>query len=117
MIGRWFWYPMRWKLIKHNRRTEDSISIKEILFVILLLILMSAAGTDYAKAAGETELAKQTQNPVSDLISLPFQNNTNFDIGPDGPWNRGQTHYCPTTHNHVKKKGLNPLSLLKWVCE
>ena len=44
---------------------------------------MSAAGTDYAHAAGETELARQTQNPVSDLISLPFQNNTNFDIGPD----------------------------------
>jgi hypothetical protein len=28
------------------------------------------------------ELAKKTQNPVSDLISLPFQNNTNFGLGP-----------------------------------
>lgn len=28
------------------------------------------------------DLAKKTQNPVSDLISLPFQNNINFDVGP-----------------------------------
>jgi hypothetical protein len=27
------------------------------------------------------ELAKKTQNPVSDLISVPFQNNFNFDTG------------------------------------
>jgi hypothetical protein len=29
------------------------------------------------------ELAKAAQNPVADLISLPLQNNTNFDWGPD----------------------------------
>jgi hypothetical protein len=31
----------------------------------------------------EEELAKAAQNPVADLISLPFQNNTNFGYGPD----------------------------------
>jgi hypothetical protein len=30
----------------------------------------------------EEELAKAAQNPVADLISLPFQNNTNFNFGP-----------------------------------
>ena len=29
-----------------------------------------------------TELARKTQNPVADLISLPFQNNLNFNAGP-----------------------------------
>ena len=29
----------------------------------------------------ETELAKKTQNPVADLISVPFQNNFNFNTG------------------------------------
>jgi hypothetical protein len=29
------------------------------------------------------ELAKLAQNPVGNLISLPFQNNTNFNFGPD----------------------------------
>ena len=36
--------------------------------------------------SGETsasDLAKKTQNPIADLISLPFQNNTNFNVGPD----------------------------------
>ena len=28
------------------------------------------------------ELAKLTQNPVGNLISVPFQNNTNFNVGP-----------------------------------
>jgi hypothetical protein len=31
----------------------------------------------------QEELAKAAQNPVADLISLPFQNNTNFGYGPD----------------------------------
>lgn len=30
------------------------------------------------------ELARATQNPVADLITLPFQNNTNFNFGPNG---------------------------------
>lgn len=31
-----------------------------------------------------SDLAKQTQNPVANLISLPLQNNTFFDVGPNG---------------------------------
>jgi len=39
---------------------------------------------EVAAQADETqELAKKTQNPVSDLISIPFQNNFNFEAGPD----------------------------------
>jgi hypothetical protein len=41
-----------------------------------------------AATADETAaLAKATQNPVASLISVPFQNNTNFAIG---PYNRTQ---------------------------
>jgi hypothetical protein len=29
------------------------------------------------------DLAKKAQNPIANLISLPFQNNTNFEWGPD----------------------------------
>ena len=29
-----------------------------------------------------TELAKKIQNPIGDLYSFPFQNNTNFNYGP-----------------------------------
>ena len=33
--------------------------------------------------SADQDLAKQAQNPIANLISLPFQNNTNFGIGPD----------------------------------
>ncbi len=29
-------------------------------------------------------LAEEAQNPIADLISLPFQNNTNFNVGRHG---------------------------------
>jgi len=48
-----------------------------ILFVLAWIGIPRLAWTQ-----DEAELAKKTQNPVSDLISLPFQNNTNFGIGP-----------------------------------
>lgn len=35
-------------------------------------------------ASDETELAKQSQNPVANIISLPFENNAFFDVGPSG---------------------------------
>ena len=30
-----------------------------------------------------TALAEKFQNPIADLISFPFQNNTNFNVGPN----------------------------------
>jgi hypothetical protein len=41
------------------------------------------AAEESAAEDSETELAKQTQNPVADLISVPFQNNFNFGVGPE----------------------------------
>jgi hypothetical protein len=43
-----------------------------------------ASPTDKPDAENQTQsLAKAVQNPVASLISVPFQNNTNFDIGPN----------------------------------
>jgi len=49
------------------------------LVMVACLILITFG---VATASEEGDLAKATQNPVADLISLPFQNNTNFDVGP-----------------------------------
>lgn len=43
---------------------------------------MSAAAPVYAELSAE-ELAKLAQNPVGNLISVPFQNNTNLNYGPE----------------------------------
>jgi len=43
-----------------------------------LLVFTHARGQEMNKS----ELAQKAQNPVADLISLPFQNNMNFNAGP-----------------------------------
>jgi hypothetical protein len=47
-----------------------------------LLLVMACVSTP-GLAQDDGELAKKTQNPVADLISVPFQNNVNFGVGPD----------------------------------
>src|SRR6187431_2505894 len=50
-------------------------------FLIASLAAALAAPVD-AELTAE-ELAKLAQNPVGNLISLPFQNNTNLNFGPE----------------------------------
>jgi hypothetical protein len=66
------------------RRNPQEIDMKNIARVAAgatLLGLVLAATSARAELSPE-ELAKLAQNPVGNLISLPFQNNTNFDFGP-----------------------------------
>jgi hypothetical protein len=49
-----------------------------MLVVIAVLVLTTPLGAQQ----DETELAKKTQNPVADPISVPFQHNFNFGAGP-----------------------------------
>jgi len=59
------------------------------IFLLTLLIFTPAAALAAADGDGilepgenlEEELAKASQNPVADLISLPFQNNIGFKVG------------------------------------
>jgi hypothetical protein len=48
-----------------------------------LLVAISLVFATPSRAAESTaELAKAAQNPLANLISLPFQDNTSFEIGP-----------------------------------
>jgi hypothetical protein len=53
------------------------------LFSILLMILLQALIQTILAQESNTELAKAAQNPLANLISFPFQNNTNFNYGLD----------------------------------
>ena len=48
----------------------------------VIVVLASVATPTRAELSAE-ELAKLAQNPVGNLISVPFQNNTNLNVGPD----------------------------------
>ena len=50
-------------------------------FSVLTAALLVATPA-FAELSAE-ELAKLAQNPVGNLISVPFQNNTNLNVGPD----------------------------------
>lgn len=52
--------------------------------IIISLLVVFCANVLMGAEQTSNELAKQAQNPVANMISLPFQNNTNFDIGPEG---------------------------------
>src|SRR5690242_10154025 len=53
---------------------------KSVLWVICAATAaMPLLGQDQGPTTAE--LQKQTQNPVSSLISIPFQNNVNFPVG------------------------------------
>ncbi len=50
--------------------------------LILIIVLVVCVCMTQAVSAQE-DLAKKSQNPVGDMISLPFENNTYFGIGPN----------------------------------
>ena len=51
--------------------------------LLIAVAACSLAATPLSAQEGDAAaLAKAAQNPIADMISLPFQNNTNFDVGP-----------------------------------
>jgi hypothetical protein len=59
------------------------MSKRFIIFVSVILVLTFDSPAKAQKSGAEMEeLSKRAANPLADLISLPFQNNTNFGLGP-----------------------------------
>ena len=52
-----------------------------LTFLRLALTVAVLIATSPAYAQQGEDLREAAQNPIADLISVPFQNNTNFDIG------------------------------------
>jgi len=65
------------------RRLVVAVSLIAALLLEGPLRAEQAAAPASGNEESNTELAKKTQNPVADLISVPFQNNFNFNTGPE----------------------------------
>ncbi|MGO4523650.1 hypothetical protein AB4097_02165 [Microvirga sp. 2MCAF35] len=67
--------------MKH-RHTRYRHSGAHLALAILLSLGGSGAFAQEQHEASAGDLAKAAQNPIADMISLPFQNNFNFNVGP-----------------------------------
>jgi hypothetical protein len=56
--------------------------IMKRLTCLLATVLLLAASTAFAQEKSAAELAKAAQNPIANMMSFPFQNNTSFNLGP-----------------------------------
>ncbi len=56
--------------------------LKSFLLTALALLPIISFSNEMSDAEAE-KLAKAAQNPIASMISLPFQNNTNLNIGPN----------------------------------
>jgi len=50
--------------------------------LLTVLVIALQGSISQVHAARQSDMAKAAQNPIANLISLPLQNNTNFNVGP-----------------------------------
>jgi len=60
---------------------SGKISLAFVALLISVLLVAPALAAE-EKPMDATELAKAAQNPVANMVSIPFQNDTNFNVGP-----------------------------------
>jgi putative salt-induced outer membrane protein YdiY len=61
-------------------RPLNAIKARIVVIVACLVLTISP----FAAADDQEGLAKDSQNPIGDIISLPFENNFDFGVGPEG---------------------------------
>ena len=61
-------------------RSRNAIKPRVLAIVTCLVLTISP----FAAADDQEGLAKDSQNPIGDIISLPFENNFDFGVGPEG---------------------------------
>lgn len=66
------------------KRKKTQIKILCICTIIMTTLITAPIQAEETSPDSASDLAKQTQNPVADLISVPIQWNSYFDTGPKG---------------------------------
>jgi hypothetical protein len=69
--------------MKKSDKMGRNLSQFKSLAMICLLCIFGANGIGFT---ADEDLAKASQNPIGNMISLPMQNNTYFNVGPSEEW-------------------------------
>lgn len=56
---------------------------RKLILNLFLLSFASLMAQQVHQGSSDQELTKAAQNPIANLMSFPFQNNTNFNLGPN----------------------------------
>jgi hypothetical protein len=69
-----------------TQKTPRALSIFVSIGLSVLAAAAIAQSDPATEKAGDQELVKQLANPVASLISVPFQNNFDFNLGTGHGW-------------------------------
>ena len=70
------------KAILNKGTTMSKKTSVQVFFLTLLLMCNSVMAGEQS----DSDLAKKSQNPIGNMISLPMQNNSYFGVGPGDEW-------------------------------
>jgi hypothetical protein len=84
----------------HARHLVGAALVGMLAFSAPVFAQATAPGT----AAREADLAKQLSNPISNLISVPFQMNVDFGAGPDGDGVQYKLNMQPVVPLSISRK-------------
>ncbi len=89
--------------MKDQTRLESDHGMRMIRWFTIEMLVMLVLSIGLHPATAQEELAKESQNPLGNIISLPFENNTSFGIGPED-----------AVMNVLNLKPVYPLPVGKW---
>ena len=62
---------------------KKNIPFRNAVWIGAFVLVLVSGHTSVAQDTHQQDLAKASQNPLATMISLPFQNNTNVNLGPN----------------------------------
>ncbi|MEZ5501931.1 MAG: transporter [Halioglobus sp.] len=84
-------------------RTEHTLNAAVARLSIVMGLLYGGCGISALAADSEADIAKQLNNPIADLISVPFQGNYDKDIGPTRQGERYLLNIQPVIPFHISE--------------
>ena len=65
-----------------RKRENYTLGIKKLNLFFIAVLLMIPNTMLFAQGKSDQDLVKAAQNPIANMMSIPFQNNTSFNFGP-----------------------------------